>query len=229
MPARSIPRSSPSPSARAALIVTPRSTSAAVMRNSTHAMFIASNSDAIGEVPGLQSVETAIGMPQRAHLLDRRQPSLAQKIKRTGQQTRDHALLGHELQRSVRGVFEMIGRQCAVARRDLAAAAVAQLIRVQPQREAEAARALEHSFGLLAGEGDAFAEHVGGFGKLLRRDRGQHVVADVTDVVVLPIRELRRQCVRTEKGLDHVDAELLAEPLCDAQHLELAREIEPIA
>ena len=78
MPTRSAPRSSPSPSARAALTVTPRSVSVAVIRNITHAMFIAVSSDAIGDVPGLQSVETAIGMSQRAQPFDRRQLGLAQ-------------------------------------------------------------------------------------------------------------------------------------------------------
>jgi len=47
---------------------------------------------------------------KRAHPLDRRQASLAQKIERTGQQTRDDPLTRHEVERSVRRVFQMIGR-----------------------------------------------------------------------------------------------------------------------
>ena len=123
----------------------------------------------------------------------------------------------------------MIGRQSVVARRDLAATAIAQLVRMQTQPQAETTRALEHAFGLLARESDSFAENVGSFGEPLLRDCGQHVVAHVTHVVILSVRELRRQRVRAEERLDDVDTELLAEPLRDAQHLQFAREIEPVA
>ena len=61
-PTASVPRSA-SPSARAACRVTPASASSGVRRNSVHAMFSISSSDVAGEVPGLQSVATAIGTP----------------------------------------------------------------------------------------------------------------------------------------------------------------------
>ena len=53
------------PSARAAFRVAPASASSGVSRNSVHAMFSISSSDVHGDVPGLQSVETAIGTPCR--------------------------------------------------------------------------------------------------------------------------------------------------------------------
>jgi len=46
---------------RAALTVTPASVSFGVRRNSVHAMCIVQRSEANGLVPGLQSVDTAIG------------------------------------------------------------------------------------------------------------------------------------------------------------------------
>lgn len=51
------------PSARAAFSVTPRRHSAGVMRNSVAPMFMVSRIEVSGEVPGLQSVASAIGTP----------------------------------------------------------------------------------------------------------------------------------------------------------------------
>ena len=62
-PSCSVPRSA-RPSARAAWTVAPASASSGVNRNSVHAMLSISSSDVVGEVPGLQSVATAIGTPR---------------------------------------------------------------------------------------------------------------------------------------------------------------------
>lgn len=62
-PTSSVPRSASRPSARAPSRVIPASDSAGVRPNSVQAMFIARRGDSSGEVPGLQSVATAIGMP----------------------------------------------------------------------------------------------------------------------------------------------------------------------
>ena len=61
LPAAMLPMVCASPSARAALIVIPAIASSGVRPNRVHAMFIASVGDSKGEVPGLQSVATAIG------------------------------------------------------------------------------------------------------------------------------------------------------------------------
>ena len=58
-----MPISPPSPSARAALTVIPRNASTTVIRNNVAAMFRTSNGDVSGDVPGLQSVASAIGTP----------------------------------------------------------------------------------------------------------------------------------------------------------------------
>src|SRR5262245_38715414 len=100
---------------------------------------------------------------------------------------------------------------------------------MQTQLQPELARALEPAFGLLARERDAFAEYIRGVGELLRCDCRQHVVAYMTHVVVLSIGKLRRQRVRAEKSLDHIYAEPFAQSLRNAQHLQLAREVEPVA
>ena len=55
----------PNPRACAALIVTPARHSSTVSLKSVAAMFIASRSEVSGDVPGLQSVATAIGTPTR--------------------------------------------------------------------------------------------------------------------------------------------------------------------
>lgn len=63
MPARSWPRRSLRPSARAASRVNPAMHSSTVMRNNVAAMFIASSGLVSGEVPGLQSVASASSTP----------------------------------------------------------------------------------------------------------------------------------------------------------------------
>jgi len=64
LPGSRLPRSE-SPSARAACNVAPASAYSGVKRNSVHAMFSIVRIEVQGEVPGLQSVATAIGTPCR--------------------------------------------------------------------------------------------------------------------------------------------------------------------
>src|SRR6476620_5680782 len=63
LPGSSDPTSSSRPSARAALIVTPDSTSSGDIRRFTQANDIASGRLGVGEVPGLKSVPIATGTP----------------------------------------------------------------------------------------------------------------------------------------------------------------------
>ena len=63
-PAASVPRRPCSPSARAALRVTPASASSAVSPNRRVAMLMASSSEVPGAEPGLQSVATAMRRPR---------------------------------------------------------------------------------------------------------------------------------------------------------------------
>ena len=79
-----------------------------------------------------------------------------------------------------------------------AARAVAQLIGMQPELQAVATSLLEYAPRLRFGESDAFAENIGGIGQPGSGDGGQHVLANVAHVVVLPPGELGRQRMRAE-------------------------------
>lgn len=61
--ASSVPVSCASPRAAAALRVTPSRHSSTVMKNSVAAMFMVSSNEVSGDVPGLQSVASAIATP----------------------------------------------------------------------------------------------------------------------------------------------------------------------
>ncbi len=63
LPASRLPVSAASPRAVAALIVTPAKHSSTVILNRVAAMFITVSSEVKGEVPGLQSVASAIATP----------------------------------------------------------------------------------------------------------------------------------------------------------------------
>jgi hypothetical protein len=68
--------------------------------------------DSTGEVPGLQSVATAIGTP----CLRSRSTGgffVSERVEGAGQQHRDHARLGHRRDARLVGMFEMIGGQRA--------------------------------------------------------------------------------------------------------------------
>ncbi len=62
LPTSRVPRSSPRPSARAATLVVPANDSSGVKPNTRLASAIASRTELSGDVPGLQSVATAIGI-----------------------------------------------------------------------------------------------------------------------------------------------------------------------
>ena len=63
LPTSRVPTSLCRPSARAACTVAPSSASRGVRRHRVQAMFSASSSEVMGEVPGLQSVAIASGTP----------------------------------------------------------------------------------------------------------------------------------------------------------------------
>ena len=65
LPASSVPCVVSNPSARAPWRVAPANASSGVRRNSVQAMLSIRRSDSAGEVPGLRSVEMAIGTPWR--------------------------------------------------------------------------------------------------------------------------------------------------------------------
>ena len=131
-------------------------------------MLSASRSEVIGDVPGLQSVATAIGTPMLAQEGDRRRLRLAQHIKGAGQQRRDDARVRHRRDALLVGIFEMIGRQRAEVGGKRRAAAVRQLIGMQLDRKPSAPRRGEHARDLVAREGDRLAKAVDGVDQRLR-------------------------------------------------------------
>ena len=113
-------RNHSSPSAVAALRVTPASASSGVRRNRVQAMFMASSSEVKRRGAGV-----AVGRHGHRHTvlaegLDRRQLRLAQRVEGAGQQHRDRAGRGHGRDVRLVAVFQVIGRQGAVAARPAA-------------------------------------------------------------------------------------------------------------
>ena len=120
-------------------------------------MFIASVGDSKGEVPGLQSVATAI-----ATLCLRSRSTggfllFLERVKSAGQQHRDRARRGHRLGPVLVEMFEMIGRQRAILRGERGALAVRQLLGVEADAKAVLRGGLEQALDLLRGEGDGVA------------------------------------------------------------------------
>ena len=148
-PARIAPCVSCRPSARAAWRVTPASASGTVRRNSVQAMLSISSRLSAGEVPGLWSVDTAIGTPAARKRVDRRQLRVAQGVEGAGQQHGDRAGRAHRvdagLATGARGGRRTARRSAPRARR-------------RPCREScsacsltgrpSALRGLEHALGL---------------------------------------------------------------------------------
>jgi hypothetical protein len=132
------------------------------MRNSVQAMLIISSSDSTGDEPGLWSVAMAIGTRRRRAALHRRQPGFAQEVVGAGQQHGHGAGGAHRRDAVGRQVFQVVARQRAEPRRQCRAVLVAQLLGMQLDRQAQAARGVEHAFGLFGAEGDVVAEHVDG-------------------------------------------------------------------
>jgi hypothetical protein len=104
-----VPRSF-SPSAFAALPVTPASASSGVMRNSVQAMFMASSSELIGDEPGLQSVATAIGTWCLRKSSMGGSCCFAQRVERAGHDAGHRAGGGHCRYAVFIQVFEVIRR-----------------------------------------------------------------------------------------------------------------------
>ena len=149
LPASSVPVSDSSPSARAASRVVPAMHSSTVMPNSVAAMFIVRSSEVSGDVPGLQSVATAIFTPCSSKQPNRRLLRLANEVVGAGQDHRDGAGPGHRRGAPLVGVFEMIGRQRAEARGKFCAVQIGELIGVKLHRQAERFRDAEDPGDLI--------------------------------------------------------------------------------
>ncbi len=198
--------------------------SSTVIRNSVAAMFIASSSDVSGEVPGLQSVATAIGTPYCAERLDRRRVRLADEVEGAGKHHRDRASFRHRANARLAGVFEVVGGERAVSRRQRSPAEIGKLVGVELDREPALPRGVEHSRDLLRREGDTLAEGIDRVREPLLRDRGQHLLRHLRDVALLVAPRLRRQRVRAEEGRRDADVTYLAQTTGDPKRLALVFE-----
>ena len=137
--------------------------------------------------------------PQRVH---RRHPRLAQEVERARQQHRHRARRRHRLDAGVRQVFEVVTAQRAEAGRQRRAAAVAELLGVQLDGQAERAGGGEHALDLRRREGDRLAEAVHGVDQPLRVPARQPP-ADGVDVVVRAAFEFGWQRVGGQRGGAH--------------------------
>ena len=140
-------------------------------------MLSASRIEVSGEVPGFESVATAIGTPMFAEERDRRRLPLAQSVERARQQDRDDAGVRHRFDARFVGIFEMVGGEGAELGRQRRAAAVRQLVGVKLDRQSEAPGRVEHKRDLRDGERDALAERVDRIDEALAGER-RHGLAD---------------------------------------------------
>ena len=92
-----------------------------------------------------------------------------------------------------------------------------------------APRRLQDRAALLRREDAGLAEHVAPLGEPLARDGGDHLVDDEVDVVAAAIAVLDRHLVRAHEGRRDLDRMRRGELPHDAQHLQLALDVERVA
>ncbi len=147
------------------------------------------------------------GLAQRG---DGRQAGFAQKVKRAGQQHRHAARARHRGDALRVEVLQMVAGQRAVTGCQRRPALVAELFRMQLDRQAEGAGGVEHPPGLRRGEGDALAERIHRVHQSFSLELGQPS-ADGIDVVVRAALELGRQGVRGKAGGAHSQWQFLTD------------------
>ena len=210
-PAAMLPTECARPSARAALIVIPASASSGVRPNKVQAMFIASVGESSGEVPGLQSVATAIGTLCLRSSVDGRLPLLLQRIESAGEKHGDGARRGHRLRAGFVEMLEMIGGKRAIFGRERGAVLVRQLLGMKPHAQAVVRRRLEQPLDLVGREGDRVAEGIdAGRDALLGRGRDQ-LVDDFADVMRAAVALVGGERVKREQRRDDPHRFALAE------------------
>ena len=159
-------------------------------------MFIASSSEVSGEVPGLQSVASAIGTPCGAQGRDRRQPGLAHEVEGAGQQRRrpcPAAAMAAAPASSRYSRWSADRAPCSAA--SAAAVEVGELVGVQLDRQAVRPWRPRTRGDLGRRKGDALAEGVDRVGQALGGDRGIISRHTQVDIALAIAGELRRQGV----------------------------------
>jgi hypothetical protein len=153
---------------------------------------------------------------QRGH---RRQLGVAQEVVGARQQHGHRAGRGQGLHAGVVQVLQVVAAQGLVAAGQGGAAAVAQLLGMQLDRQAQRAGAAEQAVDLGGAEGDVLAEAVHRIDQALGLPAGQPV-AQGLDVVVGPAGELGRQGVGAQRGGAHRHRQPLAH---GPRHAQAAR------
>ena len=184
-------------------------------------MFMASSSEVSGEVPGLQSVASAIGTPCRRNSSTGGCLRLAEEVEGAGQQHRHRAGRRHRRGAVLVGVFEMIGRERAVARGQRGAVQVRELVGVQLHRQAQRACAASNTRAVCSGEKAMPSQNAStASARPSRGDGRQHLVADQVDDS-RPCRRRPPAAARARRGRScaTVTGALGAEPARGAQLL----------
>ena len=105
----------------------------------------------------------------------------------------------------------MVGRQRVVSCCQRCATAVAKLVCVQFDGEAEFGGAVEHARDLWRTERDRLAVSVDGVGQSARCHLGQQFVADLCDVSIRVIVELRRYSMGGKQRCADINRRCIAE------------------
>ena len=126
-------------------------------------------------------------------------------------------------------VFEVIGGQRAHARGHLCAAKVRQLLGVEADWQPQRLRFGENAGDLIDAESYPLAKGVNPIGQAFGGDGGQHIVADMGDVIVWAACIFRRQRVGAKEGGDDADGAHFAQSPRGAQHGDFGCRIEAIA
>jgi hypothetical protein len=121
----------------------------------------------------------------------------------------------------------VVAGQGAKLRRQLRAALVGELLRVQLDRQAERARGFENAPRLRRREADAIAEGVDRVDQPLGMQLRQPGT-DSVDVVVGAAVELGRQRMRGQTGRADGQRQFGTEPARDAQHSRFVLQAQPV-
>ena len=185
--------------------------------------------DVSGEEPGLQSVAMAMGTLCGAEQGDRRRLRLAQEIEGAGEKHGDGPCFRERCDAVLVEIFEVVGRQRAVARRQPGAAEIGKLLGVKLHRKPMRLRRVEYPGHLLRRKGDPLAESIDGISEPAPGDGRKLLAADGVDVAVGVTGIFRRHRMGAEEGGFHCHRPLRAKPPRRRQHAGFGFRIEAIA
>ena len=164
-----------------------------------------------------------------AEQVERRFFRLSDEIECAGQDDGDCAGLCHGNRAGLIGVFEMVGRQRAVARGKGGAAKIGQLVGVELDRQTLGLGGIENARHLRGRKRDTLAEAVDGIGQALRSDRIHHRACDEVDIGVLVTIGFARQRMSAEEGGANGHRALVGQLPCGAQRLGFVVDVQAVS